>query len=103
MNEKTAEQLNRSLNNQEIKTENELANELLTRTKEPLIFIYIIFDTLAELHGPSFEAVNDQVALRNFRNLQAPDKSEFVLKRIAARSGTTITPDFKIIQTKEQQ
>jgi hypothetical protein len=34
--------------------------------------IYTIYDELAKEYGPLFEAKNDFVALRNFRNMKIP-------------------------------
>lgn len=63
------------------------------------MYLYIMFDTVAELHSPTFEAVNDKVALRNFQNMKMLTPEDFILKRIAVRVGTGIMTDFKIINT----
>lgn len=49
--------------------------------------LYVIFDRTAEEASPPFEAVNDGIALRNFRNLMekspAYQRADFRLYKIA--------------------
>jgi len=49
--------------------------------------VYTIFDKVAKLHGPMFEAINDGVAVRHYRQLirtvDPASQGEFVLKHIA--------------------
>ena len=33
------------------------------------MFLYTVYDKVAQEHGPSFEAKNDEVAIRNVRDL----------------------------------
>lgn len=68
-------------------------------TPERRMGLYLLYDTIAEIHGPTFEAVNDQVAIRNIKNMKLPTPQDFILKRIAYRVGTGIMTDYKIIET----
>lgn len=49
-------------------------------------YVYTIYDKISEIHGPLFEARNDAVAVRNFRNLTKAvsevEKTDYVLKCI---------------------
>lgn len=47
-------------------------------------FLYSVYDKVAEMFGPTFEAVNDQVAQRNFRALlkESFDKEDYQLFKV---------------------
>lgn len=59
------------------------------------INIYCIYDKVAEESGPLFTAVNDGIAIRQFRNIPIPPslKNDYQLCRI----GTYNTKDMSII------
>lgn len=57
--------------------------------------IYTVYDKVAEEAGPLFQAVNDGIALRNYRNMQIPEslKNDYSLHRI----GTYDTVSMEIV------
>lgn len=60
--------------------------------------IYTVYDKVAEEAGPLFQAVNDGIALRNYRNMQIPEslKNDYSLYRIGTYDTVTmeIVPEF---------
>lgn len=95
MEQTSREQVNRVLNNSEIMTKPENDHN------ETKMGIYCIFDTLAQLHGPSFEAINDAVAVRQYERMDLPpqDREEFILKRIGQKIGDKIKIDYLVLNT----
>lgn len=67
--------------------------------QETKIGLYLLYDTIAELHGPTFEAVNDAVAVRNINSMKGMQHPEdFILKRVAYRTGTVILSSYEQIE-----
>lgn len=69
----------------------------IKKAEETPLGLYVIFDKLAELHGPIFEAVNDAVAVRNYEKIGL-DPKEFILKSIGMRIGDKIQISNRKIQ-----
>lgn len=57
--------------------------------------LYVVYDSIAQLHGPIFEAVNDAVAIRNFKQMMAKspcpeDYSLFCIGQYDSKVGVLI-------------
>jgi len=71
--------------------------------------VYTVKDKLAEEAGPPFIAVNDKVAMRQFRQMGIPQslQNEYELLKIGYFDSIdiSITPDivYNVIDTKEEE
>lgn len=75
-----------------------MKQEITQSNQESTHGLYLLFDKIAEIHGPTFEAVNDAVAIRNIRNMtNLTTPEDFILKRVAYRTGTVVLADIQEI------